>query len=121
MNAWDNGQSTMLVQDTEQTLLSFLTSKQGNISTEQRAKNFHRKMLRGEVRSAVRYLTGRQKGDVMLPEDIDEKTGDTVIEVLRSKHLEARTPSPNSLPSHHPLEDAIKGIARHLSSMSSTN
>jgi hypothetical protein len=81
-------------------------------------------MLRGEVRSAVRYLTDREKGGVMLPKDIDEKTGDTVIEVLRSKHPDAKTPSLTSLSSYTTTpdyvgldisEDAVKGIARRLS------
>jgi hypothetical protein len=46
----------MLIQDTEQTMLSLLTSKQGTVTAEQQAKNFHQKMLHGKVKGAVRYL-----------------------------------------------------------------
>jgi hypothetical protein len=43
-------------------------------------------MLKGDVRGAVKYLTELQKGGVLLPDDIDEKTRLSVLEVLRSKH-----------------------------------
>ena len=47
---------------------SHLTTKQGNVSAEQRAKIFHGKMLCGkDVRGAVRYLTARDKGGVLMP------------------------------------------------------
>jgi hypothetical protein len=50
------------------------------------------------VRGAVRYLTGRKKGGILQPTDIDKKTGDLVKTVLRSKHPDARIPKPESLP-----------------------
>jgi len=39
----------------------------------------------------VRFLTERDKGGVLMPRDIDTKTGDTVEEVLLSKQPEQRT------------------------------
>lgn len=49
-------------------------------------------LLRGKVREAVRFLTSRSKGGVLLPESVDPKTGLTVVEVLRKKH-----PSPGAV------------------------
>jgi hypothetical protein len=77
---------------------SLLSAKQGGLTPEQWAKMFHRKMLRGDVRSAVRYLTNREKGGILQPTGIDKKTGDSVKTVLRSKHPDARIPKPESLP-----------------------
>jgi hypothetical protein len=62
MDAWEEGKFAMLVQDTERTMAANLTHKQGITTEEQRAKTFHGKMLRGDVRGAVRCLTEREKG-----------------------------------------------------------
>ena len=49
MNAWEEGQFDMLVQDTERTMEDFLSSKQGGLTTVQRAKIFQQKMLRATL------------------------------------------------------------------------
>jgi hypothetical protein len=81
-------------------------------------------MLRGDVRGAVRYLTEREKEGILLPTNINEKTGDSVKTVLRSKHPDARIPKPESLPTyaHTPgfvkvdiTADAVQKVARRLS------
>jgi hypothetical protein len=80
-------------------------------------------MLQGDVRGTVRYLTDREKG-ILQPTDMDEKTGDSVETILRSKHPDARIPKPESLPhyAHTPnfvkvniTVDAVKKVARRLS------
>jgi hypothetical protein len=111
----------MLLQNTERTMESLLSAKQGGHTPEQRAKIFHRKMWRGDVRGAVRYLTDREKGDILQPTDIDEKTGDSVETVLRSKHPDARIPKPEPLPhyAHNPNQYKCgrhkKNVSRRLS------
>jgi hypothetical protein len=77
-DARQQGKFSMLDQNTERTMKSLLSTKQGGPTPEQRAKIFHQKMLRGDVRGAVRYLTGREKGGTLQPTDIDEKIGDSV-------------------------------------------
>jgi hypothetical protein len=94
------GEFSMLVQNTEQTMESLLSANQDGLTPKQHAKIFHQKMLRGDVRGAVRYLTGREKGGILQPTNIDEKTGDSVKTVLRSKHPNARIPKPKSLPNY---------------------
>jgi hypothetical protein len=66
-----------------------LPSKEAGVTNEQQAKLFHGKMLRGDVRGAVRY---REKVGILLSDDIDKKTGDSIKEVVESKHPKVRMP-----------------------------
>jgi hypothetical protein len=59
-------------------------------------------MLRGDVRGAFRYLTERGKGGILLPDNINKKTGDTIAEVLEFKDpnagiLDAKFPAVEQL------------------------
>jgi hypothetical protein len=65
-------------------------------------------MLQGKLRGAVRCLTERGKGGVLLPDDIDEKNGDTVREVLESKHPELRAPDVSFLEECDTLPDFVE-------------
>ena len=107
LDAWDAGQFDMLVQATVQDMRTYLAAQQGGTTAEQRAKVFQRKMLRGNVRGAVKYLTATQMGSVLLPDHIDEKTGSSVTEILQSKHPGARTLEGSMLPSYDTLPDFV--------------
>jgi hypothetical protein len=59
-----------------------------------------------------------------MPDDIDKKSGDSVRDMLDSKHLDARTPEGSSLHQHNATpnfvdidvtEDASKNVALRLS------
>jgi len=67
------------------------SSEQGCTTTEQCAKIFLRKMLHGDVRGVVKFLTEMEKGGVLMPDDLDEKIGLSVEDVLRFKHPCARS------------------------------
>jgi hypothetical protein len=91
---------------------------------EQRAKIFNMKMLRGDVRGAVRHPTERDKGGVLMPDNIDEKSGDSVADVTEAKHPDVRTPEAlslhrcNTTPNFVDVDitkDTVKTIARRLS------
>ncbi len=91
---------------------------------EQRTKTFHQKVLCGNLRGAVRYLTDREKGGILYPDDINEKSGETVQSVLESKHPDAQVPGADALTDYPFLpdfvdlditEDSIAVTARHLS------
>jgi hypothetical protein len=84
-----------------------LTHKRGSTTPEQRTKNFHQKVLRGNLRGAERYLTEREKGGILYPDDIDEKSGDTVQSVLESKHPDARIPGVDALTDYPFLPDFV--------------
>jgi hypothetical protein len=67
MDAWQQGKFSKLVQNTERRMETLLSAKQGRLTPEQRAKIFHRNMLRGDVRGAVRCITEREKGGILQP------------------------------------------------------
>jgi hypothetical protein len=127
LDAWDRGAIDMLVQNTVLSMQTKLCKRQDGQSPERRARVFQSKMLKGDVRGAVKYLTETEKGGVMMPDEIDEKSGLTVKDVLESKHPAATTPQPSTL---HPYDvtpefssvdithDTIEQVARNLSGSS---
>lgn len=108
MEAWKAGKFEMLVQTAVRTNESMLSDRRRDHTDEQRAEIFNQKMLRGDIRGAVRFITEREKGGILMPDDIDEKTGDSVENVLRSKHPEARIPKATDLPSFTNLPDLVE-------------
>ena len=56
------------------------------------APSFHKNMLSGKLRQAVRQATNRKGGGCLLPEDKCSKTGRPVAEVLQEKHPDMRVP-----------------------------
>ena len=89
------------------------------------AKIYHRLVLRGKLRSVVRWITDREKDRVFQPGDTCPKTGQPILEVLRSKYPEARPRTAGSLeayggkpPEMVPVDitdAAVATIARRLS------
>ena len=64
---------------------------------EHRAHTYCSLVLHGKLRTAVKWITERDTGRVLQPGDRCTKTRDRVMEVLQSKHPEARTPTAASL------------------------
>ena len=56
------------------------------------AQGFHKKVLPGNLRQAVRQATDLEGGGCLLPDDQCTKTGRPVTEVLREKHPDMRVP-----------------------------
>ena len=77
-----------------------MSKARGTTTPEQRTKTFHAKVLRGNLRGAVRYITEREQGGVLFPTDIDEKTGKPVLDSLKEKHPRNRTVNPSDLPQY---------------------
>ena len=105
MDAWEAGKFSMLVQDTERTALAQLAKAQGTSTPEQRAKVYARLVLQGKLQAAVRWITEREKGGILLPDEKDEKTGDTVLDVLQSKHPEAQIPDAKNFKAYETCPD----------------
>jgi hypothetical protein len=82
-----------------------LTFKQGSSTPEQRTKTFHQKVLRGNIRGAMMYLTDRDKGSILYPDDKDKKAGDSVLLVLESKYPNMRKLSADTLTAYPSLPD----------------
>ena len=90
----------MLVEDTLQACIEYLTVVWREETSEHRAQTYHSLVLRGKIRTAVRWITERETGGVLQPGYRCTKTGDRVVEVLCTKHPEARTLKASSLDSY---------------------
>eukprot|EP00978_Attheya_sp_CCMP212_P026136 scaffold85322_cov36-Attheya_sp.AAC.1 len=62
------------------------------------ARTYNCIVLQGKLCQAVRWITQRHKGGVLYPDEIDIKTGRPVIDVLKSRHPEARVLDVGDLP-----------------------
>ena len=97
LNEWEKGNHAALVADTIDEALSNIKSKTiPPEESEVRARVFNSLLLSGRVREAVRYSTNRDQTGILDPEDIDEKTGKPVIQVLKEKHPDIHTPNINN-------------------------
>ena len=93
LDAWGEGKHAMLVGDTLRSCKEYLTATWREETADHRAQNYHGLMLRGKLRSEVRWITERETGGVLQTGERCTKTGDWVLEVLHTKHPEARTPT----------------------------
>ena len=84
LDAWEAGRYEMLVEDTLRSSTQYLTPVRREETTEHRSKIFHGLVLRGKLRTAVKWVTEREKGGVLQPEEHCTKTGDLVLEVLHT-------------------------------------
>ena len=65
----------------------------GKMSEDQEEKIFSALILQGRLREAVRFITDRQGGGAMAPEDDAVKPfGKSVLELVIDKHPEQRIP-----------------------------
>ena len=96
----------MLVEDTMQTCAEYLIIAWREETAKHRAQTYHSLVLHGKLWTAVQWVIEHEMGGVLQPGDRCKKTGDQVMEVIRPKHLEARTPTAASLYSYpdRPLE-----------------
>ena len=93
LDAWGEGKHTILVGDTLRSCKEYLTAARREETAEHRAQTYHSLVLRGKVRSTVRWITERETGGVLQPGERCKKTGDRLLEVHRAKYPEARTPT----------------------------
>ena len=115
----------MLVKDTLQACEEYLTFARREETVEHRAQTYHSLVLRRKLRMAVRWITERDTGGLLQPRERCTKTGYRVMEVLRTKHLEAQTPTAASLDSYPGLppeltpvditKDTVTAVAGRLS------
>ena len=105
MDEWDKGNHEALISDTLRLLTSNQRLKQGNNDSKQRARIFHRLVMRGKIRAATRFITQRESGGVLQPTEKDTKTymidgiptERTVLQSLKQKHPKARSVTPQTL------------------------
>jgi hypothetical protein len=54
-------------------------------------------MVRGDLCGAVRYLTEWDQGGILFCQDTDKKTGNSVLETLKLKHPDDKTPEASTI------------------------
>ena len=79
LDAWAEGKHSMLVEDTLRTCREYLTIARREEMVEHRSQTYHILVLRGKLRTAVRWITERERGGVLQPGDQGTKTGNRVM------------------------------------------
>jgi hypothetical protein len=97
----------MFVQTTAQDMHMKLCHPQDGQTPERRARICQSKMLKGDLRGAVKYLSQAEKGGVLLPYDLDVKSGLTIKAVLQSKHPYTTTPHKSTIHQYELMPDFI--------------
>ena len=75
---WKYGKVKGLLQDTLRTLYAAKRKSQASRILEHWAKMFDHKVQRGQLSAVVSYIADVGGGCIFYPEEIDEKTGNTV-------------------------------------------
>lgn len=114
----------MLVEDTEREMVSRMSkARAGTSSSGQRFKIFNDKVLLGDIRGAVKYLSNSETGGVLLPDDLDDM-GRSVRSILLEKHPMPRIPMEDHFPVYQEMpefvdlditEDTVIEVAKNLS------
>eukprot|EP00957_Ditylum_brightwellii_P096733 7367239-Ditylum_brightwellii.AAC.1 len=79
MDLWEKGDYLALVEDTAKTNKTQQPTVQRKESLEHVRRVYTRMLLQGKLRQVVCWLTGRDKGGLLQPTDIDSKTAPGAI------------------------------------------
>jgi len=115
LNRWEAREYDLLVQTTLKTLNFQLSLITKNKTEEEHFRAFHQKVLRGNLKGAVRYLTDRVGGAVLSPDDAIGD-GQTVRDALLEKHPEGGIPPKTSFQDFKamPLFVSVTVTAKHV-------
>ena len=112
LNDWEAGRICALVNDVcEDSAEEGWGMGHREFEVNSAARRYNSMVLDGKIRSAVRTITDRDPGGLLAPDDIDSKSGDTVIDVLRGKHPDAAIPFDfhfDEYPEPHPGEGLME-------------
>ena len=93
MKLWEEGRFVALITDMEANARLSSGGGTPQETDETIARRFNSKVLSGHLQAACRGLTNRDGGGVLKPTDVCTKTGEKVLDVLKSKHPELRDPT----------------------------
>ena len=93
MELWDAGKIPELVEDIVRAAKAGAGRENMPEDDDAIARRYHSVFIKGKLRAAVRWATNQSGGGMLAPSDIDAKTGKPVIDVLRDKHPDCRTPA----------------------------
>jgi hypothetical protein len=106
MNEWTKGKFKVLVETTLRQMKASLTCTRGTTTSKQRVKVFHGRCCK-EIRGVFRYLTNRETGGVLYSHETDEKSCESVLNVLKSNHPNAKVPDVKNLHPYSELPDFV--------------
>ncbi len=87
LDQWNKGHFIELATDTITEAYQYHESKSPDLDMDEKLQIFNQLVYHGKLREALRFLTNKHDDNVILqPDDIDTKTGKSVLEVLKSKH-----------------------------------
>ena len=91
LKMWQNGLHEELIKEAEQCDRN-LPRSSTKMTEDKEAKIFSNLVLQGRLRDAVRFITDRQGGGVMDPDEVadGDPNGRTVFDILREKHPDQR-------------------------------
>ncbi|KAL7463315.1 hypothetical protein ACHAXS_003701 [Conticribra weissflogii] len=93
LDQWNKGHFIELATDTITEAYQYHESKSPDLDMDEKLQIFNQLVYHGKLREALRFLTNKHDDNVILqPDDIDTKTGKSVLEVLKSKHPQIRIP-----------------------------
>ena len=95
---WNEGKFDMLGSSTIICAEAQMSRKWNGMNEKKRAKVFSRMICCGKIRAGIRYISEREKGDILMPGDADENTDDLIKETLAAKHSKARDVDVANLP-----------------------
>ena len=99
LDAWEDGKYGMLVEDILRTCEQYITFSCREELVEHRAQTYHSMVLRGKVRTVVRWITERETGGALQLGERCTKKGERVTEVLRTKNPDDRAPTASRMDS----------------------
>ena len=107
MDLWERGQHAGLMGDSEAEGAAHKgrAAFSGEEEDDAVAQSFHKTVLSGKLRQAVRRATDREGGGCLLLGDKCTKTGRPVADVLQEKHLNMRVP-----PVEKPHVRSLRGL-----------
>eukprot|EP00957_Ditylum_brightwellii_P208629 15358293-Ditylum_brightwellii.AAC.2 len=121
MDLWEKGDYMALAEDTIKVNKCQQPTGQRNELAKHIRWVYTQMLLQGKLWQAVRWVTGRDKGGLLLLSDIDTITGLTVNEVLISKHPDPTPPQESVFNKYEELLalidlDITAGTAQHIAS-----
>eukprot|EP00957_Ditylum_brightwellii_P043798 3321436-Ditylum_brightwellii.AAC.1 len=123
MDLWEKGDCIALVEDTDKTDKMQQPNVQWRESLEHVRHVYTLILLWDNLCQAVHWITGRDKGGLLQPTDVNSKTGKPVSEVLLSKHPAQSQPPEAALEEYDTLpalidinvmEDVVHSIASKI-------
>jgi hypothetical protein len=124
LELWEKGEFDLLVQEAVRANCSFGEGGSKRLEDKNHeASVFNRLMMLGKVRSAVRWITEREKGGVLQHDDLvpsKDAQGNPIMrsvgEILKEKHPSAKEPGITAMPDYGqpPLMPGLDVTAEHV-------